>query len=203
MMLLPIQPKILSSRQLGFTLIETVAVIILIGILSAVVLPRLSGVSIYQNASLRSAIIGGLRLGQKTALSQQDTTIYWVLQRLGTSHWRISLLQDTDLNNSANIPTDITPSQLQSNLKAPTNLSSKIKLATNSNYKNSLAVGDNLVVQFDSQGNMQNFKINVNLNQATSFPNTGSNVRGSLEFVDNQGKFCLSLAGYSYEAACR
>jgi MSHA pilin protein MshC len=58
--------------QLGFTLVELVTTIILIGILAVAVLPRLSSDSSFSAYSLRNEFISELRLVQLQAMQNTD-----------------------------------------------------------------------------------------------------------------------------------
>lgn len=61
--------------QSGFTIIELVTVIILVGILAVNVLPKFGGTSAYEAHSHRAQLISALRLTQQRAMQQtrQDT----------------------------------------------------------------------------------------------------------------------------------
>lgn len=56
----------------GFTLVELVTVMILIGILAVVALPRFIGPSSYSAYSLRNEFLGELRLAQQLAMNNTD-----------------------------------------------------------------------------------------------------------------------------------
>jgi MSHA pilin protein MshC len=55
----------------GFTMVELVIVIVLLGILSVTVLPRLTGSSEFRTVQLRDEVAAALRFAQKTAVSHR------------------------------------------------------------------------------------------------------------------------------------
>ena len=52
----------------GFTMVELVIVIVLLGILSVTVLPRLTGSSEFRTVQLRDEVAAAVRFAQKTAV---------------------------------------------------------------------------------------------------------------------------------------
>lgn len=59
--------------QQGFTLVELVTVILLIGILAVSVAPKFDGTASYEAHSHRAQLIAALRLTQQRAMQQTDT----------------------------------------------------------------------------------------------------------------------------------
>ena len=62
----------MNKNQLGFTIIELITVIILIGILAVTVLPKFDGTASYEANSHRAQLITALRLTQQRAMQQTD-----------------------------------------------------------------------------------------------------------------------------------
>jgi len=194
--------KSCRSRQRGFTLVEIIVVIILLGILSAVAIPRFSNVSVYQQASLRSSILGSLKLAQKTALAQHASSVYWLLERSSLDQWRVRLLIDSNTSDGV-APTDISPTQLQELIPGNIALSYNVSLSAGGSVTGTLAAGENLVVMYNQLGDMVSVKTGVVLTSEGSFPDSAQLVNSSLQFADSSSGFCLSLTGYTYASTCR
>ena len=60
----------MKKHQIGFTIIELITVIILIGILAVAVLPKFDGTASYEAHSHRTQLISALRLTQQRAMQQ-------------------------------------------------------------------------------------------------------------------------------------
>ena len=62
-----------SSLENGFTLIELVATIVIVGILAAVVFPKWGGNSGFDERGFRDRVVAGLRYAQKSAIAARRT----------------------------------------------------------------------------------------------------------------------------------
>lgn len=61
----------MRERNAGFTMIELVVVLLLLGITAGIALPRLTGMSDFRALAFRDSVAGGLRFAQKTATSHR------------------------------------------------------------------------------------------------------------------------------------
>ena len=65
--------KMLISHNAGFTLIELIAMMIIIGILAIAVLPRFADQSVFVSRGFHDETLSLLRYSQKTAIAQRRT----------------------------------------------------------------------------------------------------------------------------------
>lgn len=61
------------TRQPGFTLIELIIILLLVGILAVAVLPRFANLNAFDARSFHDAVVSTLRYAQKSAIAQRRT----------------------------------------------------------------------------------------------------------------------------------
>ncbi|PKO29744.1 MAG: prepilin-type cleavage/methylation domain-containing protein [Betaproteobacteria bacterium HGW-Betaproteobacteria-7] len=64
-------PLAFGTGQRGFTLVELVIVMVLLGIMAIVALPRLAGSDAFSEAGFHTEVVAALRYAQKTAVSHR------------------------------------------------------------------------------------------------------------------------------------
>ncbi|MEW6981166.1 Tfp pilus assembly protein FimT/FimU [Colwelliaceae bacterium 6471] len=97
----------MDKQTAGFTIVELVTVIIIIGIMSVVVLPKFTGSDSFEPYAFRTQLISALRLTQQRAMQQTNSTLchqiifndsrYGVADRTNCSVTNISTLSETEL----------------------------------------------------------------------------------------------------------
>ena len=84
-----------TPRSRGFTIVELVTVIILLGILSAVAMPRMMSANNFSPMTVSHQIDQELKLSQAIALSRSDAVISFQLQ-LQSGQWQLTTLSSVD-----------------------------------------------------------------------------------------------------------
>ena len=77
----------------GFTVVELVAVLLLMGILAATAMSRMVGSNAYAPALVSQQLIALGRLAQQTALSRQDASVSLDVDQ-NAGDWRFRVLVD-------------------------------------------------------------------------------------------------------------
>lgn len=73
----------LSRRAAGFTLVELILVIALLGILSAVAIAQFGSTQTYHDQQLKDQLISIARVAQQTALNRHDQSVTYEISRPG------------------------------------------------------------------------------------------------------------------------
>lgn len=83
----------LSARQLGFTMVELVMTMVIIGIISAVAIPRFFDTNVFQSRGFADQVQTSLRYAQKAAIAQRrNVCVTFTLPAPSTITLRIASL---------------------------------------------------------------------------------------------------------------
>lgn len=80
------RPRRVMSAQHGFTFIELVTVVALLGIISVVALPRLVGGNAFGGEEVARQFVAGARLAQQQAMTHTDGSVALEVSRDGAGH---------------------------------------------------------------------------------------------------------------------
>lgn len=83
----------------GFTIVELIVIIALLGILSAVAISRFGNTQTYYDLQLRDQLISIARLAQQTALNRNDQNVRLRLSRPGDWLFEVQVDPDRDGND--------------------------------------------------------------------------------------------------------
>lgn len=172
----------MKNSQQGFTLIELIAVIVLLGILSAFAISRFPSSQSYSTTIIKNQLIASIRLAQQTALSRAS------VDRLANSSLQTQLQITSDSDNwSLNITSG--PVNHSSQVKR---YNEKVRFGSNnvSNCSALTAVSAStpLIITFDGDGNrvpMEALRICIDM------PSPSADI-----------ELCISPSGYVYEGVC-
>ncbi len=170
-----------ESGSKGFSIIELIVVIVLLGILAAVVFPRMLGPSGFEEAGARDAVISIARGAQQLALGRSDVTFR--IEQAG-GEWLFTARAGGDVLRSARIPA--------ANVSLETGATTA-GLVCASDF--SIPVSNSFTVSYDSLGN------------ATEFSNGGPGdaVSNGVRICINRStalSVCISPGGYAHQGDC-
>ena len=178
-----------NSFVKGFTLVELVVVIILLGILSIAAFPRFVDNDTFQELLLKDAVLSTARLSQKVALSHQAKTLFWRLHRKGSSLWQLCVYSSGTSAASASNPCDDSSVLEYIELEASGSVSYRMNGAADT----TIATSSGISLRYDDIG----FLSGVGIDAAASTANTKP-----FQINMPDATLCVSPAGYAYESSC-
>lgn len=81
--------------SLGFTMVELIAVVVLLSVLGVVAMGRMVSPDLYAPAVVSQALVAELRFAQQLATSRQDAAVSLTVNRSG-AHWQLQVATDVD-----------------------------------------------------------------------------------------------------------
>ncbi len=169
------------NRAGGFTIIELIAVIILLGILSVAAMSRLMGASAYAPSLAAQELIALARLAQQTALARQDATVALELSATA-SDWQYAVLVD-DGATLATLRTETSPRR------------GAAVTVQNAGINTQLSTTTALRLEFDGLGNLSGADAGGALDATVGI---GLLISGD----DTAFQLCVSASGYAHRDGC-
>lgn len=166
-------PRSVLRRQSGFSLVELVTVLALIGVLSAVAFSRFSNVSSFEESLFSNQLVSYLRLTQRTAVAHQGSSSTIDISRVSADSWQFDI----------KVEATITVSKV---LENPSALS-----YSSGTTSGSIGVGETLTLDFSDDGDFTGISSPV-----------AASVTNSLQLTIAGRSACLSLTGFAYEGTC-
>lgn len=170
----------MKHPQQGFTLIELITVIILLGILSAFAVSRFSSSQSYSTAVIKNQLIASIRLAQQTAMSRTS-----VNSASSVGQTQLQITGDTD-----NWFLNITSGPINYNAQVERD-NEQVRYGTNTSVSCSALTASTstpLVLTFNGDGNRVPATA---LRICVDRPSSAADI-----------ELCISPSGYAYEGAC-
>ncbi len=171
----------------GFTLVELVTVITLVGILSMVAVPRMVGRDSFGNEEIARSLMGSARLAQQHALAHTDEAVQLAVARTADGY-------DFDISRDGGG----TPVALYSLRSAYPNVDLSVAAGS---LVSALAVGQTLTLAFTSRSDLNSVSL---AGAPLSSPISGA-VDGGVAVTINGNSsslVCVAASGYAHRGTC-
>lgn len=162
----------------GFTIVELVAVIILLSVLGMVAMSRMVSPDLYAPAIVTQALVAETRIAQQAATSRSDAVVTLTVDRVG-SDWRFQV--DTDVDGI-----------IRTELVAAENTAVQ---AASGAANGALSASASLEVIFDHAGDLS----------SVSIGGTAGNPAAGVSLTvtgDSARQACIYASGYANDEAC-
>jgi prepilin-type N-terminal cleavage/methylation domain-containing protein len=169
------------ARARGFTIVELIAVLLLLGILAATATSRMVGGNAYAPALISQQLIALGRFAQQTAMSRQDVSVSLDVDQ-NAGDWRFRV----QVNDGAN---SLTAREERADI-ANTSIA-----VANGAMTLPLSAAAPLRLAFDGLGNLSAASVAA----TTLVPGLGVGVRTN---GDSASSVCIGSAGHAYRGNC-
>jgi prepilin-type N-terminal cleavage/methylation domain-containing protein len=170
----------LSIATGGFTIVELIAVLVLLGILSTVAMSRLVKGSSYAPSLVTQEVVALTRLGQQLAMARQDASVTFELASVASS-WRFRVRAD---DGGGAVDARVQTMERGNTAISVTNGATTVGLAS-----------DTLVLGFDGVGNLSGVAVGTTVLD----PSLGVEITVA---GDSNRTVCVAASGYAYREAC-
>ena len=171
----------------GFTLVELITVITLVGILSMVAIPRMVGRDSFGNEEVTRSLMGSARLAQQHALSHTDETVQLAVARTANGY-------DFEITRDAGG----TPVTLYSLLSAYPKVDLSVAAGS---LTSAFVVGQTLTLAFTSRSDLNS----VSLAGTPLSSSVSGAVDGGITVTINGNStshVCVAASGYAHRGTC-
>ncbi|WP_136681536.1 type II secretion system protein [Neptunomonas sp. XY-337] len=164
----------LRRHVAGFTMIELVTVLALLGILSAVAFSRLGNVGSYESSLFSNQLLAYLRLAQRTAVAHQQSDTLFILTRAADDAWQVELRFGAPQQTLRyGIESDITFNYAMAGINGQ------------------LDTGDTLTLRYTDEGDLARLESPA-----------AADVTRSLALTVSGRALCISPTGFAYANTC-
>jgi MSHA pilin protein MshC len=168
----------LAKRPEGFTVVELIAVIVLLSILGVVAMGRMVSPNLFAPAIVTQAVVAESRFAQQIATSRHDAAVTLTLDRLGDD-WRLRVATDVD----GVVRTELVEAE-----------DTTVHAASGA-ANGSIGAGATLIVSFDRAGDLSAITIGGGAGDPAA--GVGLSISG-----DSTRQVCIYPSGYANADAC-
>lgn len=178
------------SNARGFTLIELVVVIVLMGIVGMMVFSRFTNPNSFNELAAQDTLLTSIRVAQQNALGRSNVTFEI---NSASGEWQFVAKTGATVITSTSVSS--------ANVKLETGTAAELVVPTNSCSSGTRfdTPVSSFVLAFDSQGNIDSFS-NTTVGLETKSP-TFNGVRICVNDTV-ESSVCVSPAGYAYSGNC-
>lgn len=176
---------VIRSRIVGFTMIEMIVTLVLIGILSAVIMTRFLGANTFNAIVVRDQLVAMIRTAQQNALGRSDVSLVLTPSAGGDD---LTIVRSDSGGVVESVTVDLGDVSLSSDNNIVTSCGSP-------NGSNAVSNGAPLTLNFGELGTLENSGVTGNIGAVNSALRICVNNDPALSV-------CISPSGFAYRGDC-